>query len=221
MAGISSSTLGFLRDVRLNNNRPWFEENKPRYLAVKEELESLGQELLFGLAQFDESLRDGEMKPYVFRIYRDARFAKGRPYKSNLGILLVKGGKPAMHERAGYYVHIEPNSSFLVGGAYMPPAEWLTAIRQKLETSAGDFRNILNATSFKKYFSFEGQELKTAPRGYAKDHPNIDLLRKKSFIAIHRMSDSQVLSSDFSKHAIRAFKALKPFDDFLNSVRIM
>jgi uncharacterized protein (TIGR02453 family) len=122
------------------------------------------------------------------------------------------------HDRAGYYIHIEPNNTFLAGGAYLPPAPWLKAIRQAIDQNGNNLKKILNDKNFRKFFGeMEGQQLKTTPRDYPADHPFIDLLRHKSFLAMHRVSDEDAMSKQFLKYAVQIFKALKPFDDFLNN----
>lgn len=215
MTKIDFKTFKFLNDISQNNNREWFTENKDRYLDAKDNLTHFADSWLQALMTFDESLRD-EHKPYVFRIYRDARFAKGRPYKNNLGILLVKGGRSNMHARAGYYLHIQPHGCFLAGGSYMPPNPWLHAIRDDIDESPENFKAVLSSKTFKKHFSLEGQKLKTAPRGYDKNHPEIDLLRYKSFMALEYFGNATVKSEKFFDTLVGASKALLPFSQYLN-----
>lgn len=217
MTKINIETFEFLADIAQNNNREWFNQNKDRYLEAKENLTIFAENWLHALMTFDESLRD-EHKPYVFRIYRDARFAKGRPYKNNLGILLVKGGRANMHSRAGYYLHIQPYGCFLAGGSYMPPNPWLHAIRDDIDESPENFKKILKSKDFKSHFSLEGQRLKTAPRGYDKNHPEIDLLRYKSFMALEPFSHQKVMSKGFFDLLIKSSKALHPFNQYLNKL---
>lgn len=215
MSQITKATFSFLKDIKQNNNREWFLENKPLYLNVKAELEGFADDLLHGLMSFDEGLRD-EPKPHVFRIYRDARFAKGRPYKNNLGILCAQGGRRNMHERAGYYFHIEPGGCFLAGGIYMPPTSWLNAVRDDIVENAKPFKSILQKPAFEKHFSFEGSKLKTAPKGYPKDHPEIELLRYKSLLAMHYFKDREVMSAAFLEELIAMCKVMQPFNAYLN-----
>lgn len=216
MTHFNKSTLDFLNDIAANNNKPWFEENRGRYDAAREELKAFSAEVLPGLMTFDESLRDPDMKGYLFRIYRDARFAKGRPYKNNFGLLFVKGGRSALHERAGYYLHIEPGNSFVAGGAWRPVNQWLNLIREDIAENSKELRRILNDPTFKKEFEIWGDQLKTAPRGYEKDHPAVDLLRYKSMMAMHPLKDSELLKKDFASRFIELCKALYNFDDYLN-----
>ena len=218
MSNISKKTLDFIKDLKKNNNREWFNENKARYTAAREEFVDFVTALIPQLAKFDPKVADQDPKKSVFRIYRDTRFSKDKtPYKTNLGGHVLPGGKSNVHSAAGYYIHLEPGNCFLAGGAYLPPGPWISAIRQEIDFNAKEFKKILNGKKFKEYFGeIEGDKLKTAPKGYPKDHPEIELLRYKSLLAVHRMSDKQVLAPDFLKHATGVFKVLYPFDAFLN-----
>ena len=219
MKSINKNTLKFLKELKANNNRDWFTENKPRYETAKKEFESFIDNLLLEIAKFDPSIGHHQGKDCIFRIYRDVRFSKDKsPYKTHFGAHVTSAAKKSeIHSRAGYYIHIGPGESMLAGGAYLPQGPWLKAIRNELAHNADKFRKIVNSKSFKEYFGeFEGEQLKTAPRDFPKDHPEIDLLRYKSFLATHKLKDSQVTSPDFLKHAAKTFKALYPFDQFLN-----
>lgn len=219
MTNISKNTLKFLKDLKANNNRDWFMANKPRYETAKKEFEGFMDNLLLEIAKFDPSIGHHKGKDCIFRIYRDVRFSKDKsPYKTHFGAHVTSAAKKSeIHSRAGYYIHIGPGESMLAGGAYMPHGPWLKAIRNELAHEADRFRKIVNSKNFKKYFDeFEGEQLKTAPRDFPKDHPEIELLRYKSFLATHKCKDSQVTSPDFLKHAGKTFKALFPFDQFLN-----
>lgn len=211
-------TFQFLKNLKNNNNREWFNDNKERYLEAKEDFESFVDKVIPRIAKFDTSIKGLTAKDCVFRIYRDVRFSKNKdPYKTNFGGHLVAGGRKSGESRAGYYIHIEPGSSILAGGAYHPPSSWLKAIRQEIDYNTKEFKKILNSKRFKEYFGeMEGEQLKTAPKGYPKDHPEIEVLRYKSLLAVHNLTDKQVLSDDFSEHVVKVFKALKPFNDFLN-----
>jgi len=218
MTPITKTTLKFFKDIQQNNNREWFLKNKDRYLEVKNELENFAEAWHHQIMAFDEALRSPDEKGYVFRIYRDARFAKGAPYKTGLGIMIVKGGRPKMYERAGYYLNIEPGRCFLVGGCYMPPSSWLQAIRKSIDEEPGPFKAILKSSAFKKNFTLEGAKLKTSPRDFPRDHPEIELLRHKSFMAMHHFEEREVFEPYFLEKLSKMSKALKPFDDYLNEL---
>lgn len=213
---ISADTFSFLKDIEQNNNRDWFQDNKERYLDAKKELEEFAEKWLIESRPVDASLCSPDVKPYVFRIYRDARFAKGRPYKNNLGLMLLAGGRPAMHHRSGFYLHIQPGNSFFAVGAYMPPASWLASIRESIAEKPEVLRKILKSASFKKYFHLTGSQLKTGPKGYPKDHEAIDLLKYKDLMAISYFSDKEVKDPAFLQNLMKVCKAVMPFNDYLN-----
>ena len=156
-------------------------------------------------------------KDCVFRIYRDVRFTKDKsPYKPNMGASVASGGKQSL--RAPYYVHIEPpNQSFLAGGIYMPTPEQLAAIRRAIDRNPARLKAAISSQPFKKYFgALSGEKLKTPPRGYAGDHPEIELLKYKQFITLHALTDKDVLSPRLLARTVDVFAALKPLLDFLN-----
>lgn len=219
MKTISKPTLQFLKELKKNNDRDWFNNHKSRYEKAKQEFEQFIDELIQSIAAFDPSIAHQTVKNCVFRIYRDVRFSKDKsPYKTNFGAHITAAAKKSeIHSRAGYYIHLEPGESMLAGGAYLPKGDWLNAIRKEIDENASELKKILNSKTFRKYFGeIEGEKLKTSPRDYPADHPEIELLRYKSFLAVHRPDDDQVLSGDFLQHCVRVFEALFPFDQFLN-----
>lgn len=217
MATIHKNTFKFLKDLKANNNRDWFTDNKDKYEEARANFEDFITELVKNIAKFDPSVGDVIPKKAIFRIYRDVRFSKDKsPYKINFGAHLT-GSPSKIHDRAGYYIQIQPGNSFLAGGAYLPPSPRINKIRQEIDYNTKEFKKIINSASFKKYFGeIEGDKLKTAPKGYPKDHPELELLQYKSYLATNQCDDKQVLGDDFLKHATSVFKAMKPFDDFLN-----
>lgn len=217
MSGISKNTMQFLKDLAKNNNKEWFTKNKGRYEEAKAEFEAFVGAVIKNVAKFDPPIGELEAKKCVFRIYRDTRFSKDKtPYKANMGAILTPGpGK--MHNRAGYYIHLEPGKSFLAGGAYEPDGPWLSKIRQEIDYNAKDFKKILNAAAFKKHFGeLGGEKLKTVPKGYAKDHPELSLLQHKSFLMMNKVDDKTVQSDGYLKHITDVYKSMKPLNDFLN-----
>jgi uncharacterized protein (TIGR02453 family) len=221
MALISKNTLQFLRDLKENNNRDWFLSQKSRYESAKSEFELFVEDVLAGISKFDKDIGHFSARDCIFRIYRDVRFSSDKsPYKTHFGAHVTAAAKKSeIHSRAGYYIHIGPGVSMLAGGAYMPQGPWLKAIRNEIADDPESFKRILDSKDFRKYFGkLEGEQLKTAPRDFPKDHPEIELLRYKSFLATHRCTDAVVTSADFPKHCMETFKALYPFDQFLNRV---
>ena len=215
---ISPDTFEFLRALKENNNKEWFNAHKPRYQQARTDFESFVGDLILGIAQFDPDLGELDAKRSVFRIYRDTRFSPDKtPYKTNLGAHLVVHHQK-LHDRAGYYIHIEPGNCFLAGGAYMPPSAWLRSIRATIDVRGDKLKAILGNPGFKNTFGeMRGERLKTKPREYSLDHPHIELLKYKSFLAMHPIEDELAQSQHFLEHAIHVFSVLKPFNDFLNA----
>lgn len=190
-------------------------KNKPKYLEVKLKFEDFLEAFHKEAVKFDESLGGLNPRKLGFRIYRDVRFSKDkRPYKVNMGAGMSAHGK--MEQEPGYYIHIEPGKSFIAGGIYMPDNENLAKIRQEIDYNTKDIQKILNDKKFKKLFPALGDfdKLKTAPKGYAKDHPNIDLLRYKSYIVSHNFTDAEVIQKDFAKKAAAACRIVLPLNTF-------
>jgi uncharacterized protein (TIGR02453 family) len=219
MAQIEKATLDFLNDLKINNYREWFQANQTAYKDAKNNVESFVQELLNEIVTFDPILKGLEVKNCLFRINRDVRFSHDKsPYKTNFGAFIVRGGKKNGDKFAGYYFHIEPGSSMIAGGAYVPPSPWLTAIREKINDETDDFLSIINDKNFVKYFgALEGEKLKSAPKGYPSDHPHIELLKMKSFLAMKEVTDEKVLSPGYFRFVVEGFRIMKPLNDFLSN----
>lgn len=207
----------FLKKLEANNNRDWFEKNKNGYLKAKEDFEVFVQEIINGIAKFDKKISpDTKAKDCTFRIYKDVRFSKDKtPYKNNMGASINPGGKKS--PIPGYYFHVQPNSSFIAGGVWMPEPEVLNAIRQEIDYNSKPLLKILNSASFKKYYKKLDDDgaLKTAPKGYDKEHPLIDLLRNRHFIVSHTFANKQILDKNAAKEIVAGFKAMHPFLEYL------
>lgn len=217
---ISANTITFLKELAANNNKEWFADNKKRYEAAKTEFIAFMDALVAEISKFDTTVTGIEGKNCIFRIYRDVRFSKDKtPYHTYLGGHIIGGeGRKNEHSRAGYYVRIEPSKTVLAGGAYLPPTPWITAIRQEIDYNAAELKSIINGKDFKKYFGeIEGEKLKNVPKGYDKEHPEAELLKFKSFLAMHNIADNKIVANDgFVGYSAQVFKALHPFDAFLN-----
>lgn len=215
---LQPATLQFLKDLTENNNKPWFDANKKRLEAAKKDVEQLVSEILMGSAAFEPAAGTYKAKDCVFRIYRDVRFSKDKtPYKTNMGCWFSKGGKKSPH--AGYYLHIEPGKSFLAGGIYMPESAVLKNVRQEIDYNTKEFNAILSNAKFKKTFGgLDDYKLKTTPKGYGKDHPEIDTLKQTSFVVSRQVSDEELLDKNFAAQAVEVFKTLHPLNTFLNRV---
>jgi uncharacterized protein (TIGR02453 family) len=210
--------LEFLSELRDNNERAWFESNRAAYRAAKEQFEAFVDLLIGELGAF-EDLAGVSAADCVFRIHRDVRFSKDKsPYKTHVAAAIASGGKKS--SRLAYYIHIEPNDeSLIAGGLHMPPAEQIARFREAIGRDAGPFKAIVGNEEYRGFYGpIDGEKLKTAPQGYPRDHPEIELLRLKEVVAVHHMTDETVLSPDFAAHVVDAFIALKPFLDYLNAI---
>lgn len=212
------TTLHFLKKLKINNNKVWFEENRKNYELAKADMENLVQQVIGALTALD--IRYGELtaKQCMFRINRDVRFSKDKsPYKTNLGAGFSLGGKKSTG--AGLYLHIEPEHSFIGGGLWMPPADALKTIRQEIDYQANDFLQIIENKNFKKLFGglSEAETLKNAPKGYENDHPMLRYLRLKSFVATHPLKDSEVLDKNNLQTIMENVKYLSPLIAFINT----
>jgi uncharacterized protein (TIGR02453 family) len=216
---IQKSTLRFLKSLKRNNNREWFNKNKHLYEDAKKDFEIFVDALIHRLSDFDPTLIGLQAKDCTFRIYKDIRFSKDKtPYKTNMGAAINEGGRKM--PIPGYYFHLQPGECFLAGGLYMPTPDRLLAVRKAVASSGRKFRRILNSKDYKKYWELWEDKLKTAPKGFPKNHPDVDLLKYKSFIAFHNISDELVLSSKLMDYSIKAFKTLKPLIEFLKEANL-
>lgn len=215
---IPKTTFDFLKAIKKNNNRDWFEKNKEKYLLAKENWEQVLDEVVAGISKFDKRFADLKGKNCAYRIYRDVRFSPDKtPYKSHLGASINAFGKKSMN--AGYYIHVEPGSCFIAGGMWMPPGDLLKKVRQEIDYNGKELHKILNNKTFKKYYgSLETEySLKTNPKGYDKDHPDIELLRLTSFIVSHPFKDADTMKKTFAKELVKGAEIMRPLIDFLNT----
>lgn len=210
----------FIETIDKNNNREWFAENKDFFLEAKNDFEVFLDIIGKQLEVIDADFRYTKAKNYTFRIYRDVRFSKNKaPYKNHFGAFLCNGGRKS--PKAGYYLHIEPNASFIGGGIYRPEKSYLKAIRQEMYYSYKDYEKIVLNASFKEYFpTLMPDKLKTGPRDFPKDCDAIEWLKYKSFAVGHSISKQKIISDNFAKDVIDGFEILKPMNNFLNNAII-
>lgn len=215
---IQKETLSFIRDVAANNDREWFAANKVRYEIAKDDVIGLIEMLIPKLAAVDPEFSiDTPPKKCLMRIYRDVRFSKNKnPYKSNFGISFSVKGKGIPNP--DYYLHIQPGKSFFGAGFWMPEATVLKQIREEIDYSASEFTGILEAKGFSKLFNLSREDtLKNAPKGYGVDHPQIEFLKLKSFIAIHSITDAELTNPQIVDKLKTAFENIYPFILFLRN----
>ncbi len=212
MGLIKKDTLAFLEDIGKNNNRPWFASNKERYTVAQQNVKDFLADLVFEMNKLDEIERSK-----LFRIYRDVRFSKDKtPYNTHWSMSMSRV-KPYL--RGGYYVKISPQSSFIACGFWNPNPSDMALIRGNIDQDDKRFRNALADKNLKVIFgTLQGATVKTAPKGYSKDHPSIDLLRHKQFILMKEFSNHQVLGKEFSKEVAKCFFAVRPFFNYMSDI---
>ncbi len=216
---IQTSTIQFLKDLKLHNERDWFIKNRPRYEETRRNFELFVQAIIDEISTFDLIIKGLEASSCTYRINRDIRFSNDKTiYKTHLGAFIVRGGKRNGDRFAGYYVHVEPgNNSMIAGGAYLPPMPWLTAIREKIDEQGDKLLKIINRKDFVNTFGgLEGEKLKSAPKGYPKDHRYIELLKLKSYLVVKMIPDKEVISEKCYNTIINASRIMKQLNDFLN-----
>jgi uncharacterized protein (TIGR02453 family) len=213
---IPESSLDFLHQLKTNNNKSWFEANKPKYLVELNHIETFAGVLLQELSKTDV-LETHSGKKSVYRIYRDIRFSKDKtPFKTFWGGSFTRA---TAARRGGYYFHIEKGNSFLAGGFWGPNASDLKRVRSEFAQDPQSIQKILSSKSFVSTFgSLQGEQLKTAPKGYDVNHPAIELLRYKQFLIIKRFTDDEVLSPLFLKQALETFQNMRPFFDYMSEI---
>ncbi len=209
---LTPQVFQFISDLTKNNNKDWFHANKPSYDEARKTVLSFVD---FGTQTLAKT--DVLEKSHLYRIYRDVRFSKDKtPYKNRFSGHFVRAGAS---RRGGYFFSFEEDKTYIGGGFYAPEKEDLLRIRKEFEMDATPMREILANAKFKKYFKeMEGAELKTAPRGFAKDDPAIDLLRKKQFYAFRTFTTDEVLADSFGKEVEKTFLALRPFFDYFSEI---
>lgn len=212
MSSLLPTTISFLGELAENNNRPWFSENKDRYVQAHDNVKSFMAEVESELAKHDQI-----EKSKLFRIYRDVRFSKDKtPYNPHWRMSFTRE-KP--HLRGGYYLHIGPEEAFLAAGFWNPEPKDLALIRGNIAADPDRFKAAVSASSIRKTFGdIYGDAVKTSPKGYDKSHPEIDLLRMKQYLFQKSYDIESVVHPDFAKVVSKSFKAIRPFYDYMSDI---
>ena len=208
----------FLKRLKRNNNRPWFEKHKEEYESyVKLPMQSLIAALQPHFLKFAPEF-DINPKKSLFRIYRDVRFSSDKtPYKTHVAAHFVLRGKPKGVEGSGYYLHIEPGQVFLGGGIYMPDSDQLKNIRRSIDGNANQFLSILRSKKFVSTFKrLEGEKLTRVPKGYDADHPMAEWLKQKQFFVWVEWSEERCRREKLVDEVAGVFEAATPLVRFLN-----
>lgn len=216
---LQPSTLQFLKELKKNNNKEWFDKNRKKYEAAKADFAQLAEKVIAQLSKTDKTIAHLKPKDCLFRINRDIRFSKDKsPYKTNFGMSIAKKGKKGIS--AGYYLHCEPGHSFIGGGLWMPMSPDLNKVRQEIDYCWDEFKKILIYKKFKSTFGElkkdEGMALSRPPKGYNDDNPAIEYLKLKHFIATKPLTDKDFQNKDLAKNVVNTFQTLQPLLDFIN-----
>jgi uncharacterized protein (TIGR02453 family) len=209
---LAPDVFPFLKNLKENNNREWFKTNKNEHDEARNSVVHLSSQL------FDTLNNENQLdKQKVFRIYRDVRFSKNKtPYKTHFGVSFHRQ-KPSF--RGGYYLHIEPGASFIGAGFWGPNKDDLFRIRKEIEMDHDCFSQMVNqAELLKNWGAMQGEQLKTAPKGFEKDSPGIEHLRFKQFIFIKNINDNQLFDASFGSWMTNQFKTIKPFLNYMGEV---
>jgi uncharacterized protein (TIGR02453 family) len=210
------SILSFLKDLKKNNSRDWFDTNRGRYHEAKSAFELFVSVVMGEIQKFDKEAVNTAPKDCIFRIFRDIRFTPDKtPYKTNFGAYIARDGRKSPW--AGYYIHFEPGASLLAGGIYMPQPEVLRAIRTEIYNNIEEFKEILDHPDFRRQFGeIDAPRLATAPKGFPKDFQDIGLLQFKYYSVAKIESDSAIVKPGYIDEIRKVFQAMVPFNRFLN-----
>ncbi len=214
------STLSFLKQLKKNNNKPWFDENRDKYESARADFTKFVAELLQKMPSIDSTIKELEPKDCMFRINRDIRFSKNKtPYKVNMSAAFHRGGKKSIY--GGYYFHLQPGgNSFIGGGLWSPEPESIKKVRQEIDYNFPEFQKIIKAPAFVKRFGElereQGQVLVNVPKGYEKDNPAAEYLKLKSWVASQNISDEILTQPTLLKEVLQSFKTLQPLLYFIN-----
>ncbi len=216
---LQPSTIKFLKELKKNNTREWFEKNRKIYEAAKEDFANLVETVIEKHGKKDEGIASLKAKECMFRINRDIRFSKDKsPYKTNMGASINKGGKKVM--MAGYYFHCEPGNSFAGGGLWSPEADKIKKVRQEIDYNFDEFKKVVSSKKFVTEYSglYKGEDvtLIREPKGYEKNNSAIEFIKLKSWIAMKPIPDKDLTGKDLAKKILDAFAALQPLIQFLN-----
>jgi len=211
--------LKFLKDLKKNNNKPWFDAHRKEYEAAKKDFEQMIQAVIDRHGKTDKTISHLKAKDCLFRINRDIRFSKDKtPYKTNMGAYINRGGKKSLY--GGYYFHCEPGQSFVGGGLWMPMPNELNKVRQEIDYNLAEFKKIIGSKKFKSVYNDVSRDaeytLSRVPKGYEADNPAAEYLKLKSFVAIAKVSDADLNSKEIVKKITTAFEALQPMLAFIN-----
>ncbi len=209
--------LDYLAELSANNNREWYHAHKKENKEATAQFEELVQRLIYGIGTFDQSVLNNIPKELTFKLVRDTRFSHDKsPYNPSFRAHISSMGK--LPVPVGYYVMIKPDGgTFLGGGLFADMFSSATGmVRDYIAAHPDEWNDIISAQEFKKYFTVKGTALKNVPAGYDKEHPQAEYLKYKSWYLEYFLSDEEVCDEALLQKSVEIFKAMKPFNDFLN-----
>ncbi len=208
--------LDFLKALAANNNREWFQAHKALYDEVRHDFENMVNKVIPEIYKFDQGIGLVTAKDCMFRIYRDIRFTNDKtPYKTNFGAFISRTGRRGSNP--GYYIHIEYGESLLAGGVYLPSPEVLKATRNEIYFNVDEFKSIIHDKTFIRLFSeLDGfDKMKKAPREFPVDFSDLDLLKYRSLLAVHNMTNALVEAEGYIPYIVDVLKAMYPLNAFI------
>jgi len=215
----SKNSYKFLESLKENNSREWFAGNKQWYEQSKADFESLVAQVIQALSSFEPNMKYLDPKKCIFRIYRDTRFSQDKtPYKTHFGAVFTP---PGLSKSSGYYLHIDPEESFLTCGHYMLPTDLLKAVRRGIYDDYETLRAILDNKQFKETigdFYRDDDMLQRVPNGFDKEHPAAEYMKLKHFYVLKKFTEKELFSEDFIEYSASIYKMMKPLSDFLNEL---
>lgn len=216
MDHITDKTTSFLSELSQNNNRDWFQSQKEKYVESHNEMISFAESLMDAMKSHDQIV-DMTGKKSLFRIYRDVRFAKDKsPYKSHWAGSIKRD---TLHLRGGYFYRVEVDKAYIACGFWAPNPKDMKLIRSHIAAEDAPLRKILKSKNFVNTFGqLEGDQVKTAPKGFNKDHPAIDLLRHKQLIVSKVYSAAEMKKKGFTKMMSNDFQQIRPFFDYMSDI---
>ncbi len=216
---LQASSLKFLKELKKNNNKEWFNTNRKNYELARQDFEAFLETVIGKLGRSDATIKDLKPRECIFRINRDIRFSKDKsPYKTNFGASINRGGKKSVY--AGYYFHCEPEQAFVGGGIWMPMPPELKKVRQEIDYCFDEFRKIISAKKFKEEYGdlYHGDDMRLSlvPKGFDKNNPAAEYLKLKSFIAMKELNNKDLTSTGLVNNTVKTFQALQPLLRFVN-----
>jgi uncharacterized protein (TIGR02453 family) len=213
-----ADTLAFLDELSSNNSKEWFEAHRAEYERARAAFEELVVQVLAQFARVEE-IGPLEPKDAIHRIHRDVRFSKDKsPYTTQMSAVLGPDGRKSVNR--AYYLRVAPgNQSLVSSGAFALTGPELQRIRQTLAADAQPLRAIVQSEGFRTTFgTLSGEQVKGAPNGFPKDHPAIDLLRYKEFLAVRSFTDGEVAQDDFAEQIIATCQAAQPLTSYFDQL---